>query len=380
MRLLDRYLLRELLVPLGYCLGGFLLLWVALDLFTELNSFQRLHLRAGDIVEYYLVKTPEFLVFVFPIGLLLALLYSLTNHARHHEITAIRAAGVSLWRLCLPYLGVGFSSSLALFALNEFWVPISADAAEQIRNRRSPPSVEAVGHDKVLNAVVTNSRANRLWHIGVFEVKTGAMTRPQVISTFPDGSQTILDAERAVYQGSVWTFYHVRERRQTAATNSWPVVVLETNVLARSDFSETPDQINSDIRISASLSSLSLKGAKKADLPVREILNYLRLNPHPPQGAALLYTKLHGRLAAPWTCLVVVLIAIPFGAASGRRNVFVGVASSLFIFLIYYGLQLICPALGASEMFQSSWAPWLAAWFPNIAFGITGLWLTANVR
>ena len=74
------------------------------------------------------VKTPEFLVVVLPIALLLALLYTLTNHARHHEITAIRAAGVSLWRLCLPYLAVGFAASLALFALNELCVPDSAEA------------------------------------------------------------------------------------------------------------------------------------------------------------------------------------------------------------------------------------------------------------
>src|SRR6267143_1076420 len=51
MRLLDRYLLRELLVPLGYCLSGFVIFWVFADLFTELNSFQSRKLRAGDIAE-----------------------------------------------------------------------------------------------------------------------------------------------------------------------------------------------------------------------------------------------------------------------------------------------------------------------------------------
>jgi lipopolysaccharide export system permease protein len=282
-----------------------------------------------------------------------------------------------LWRLTLPYLAIGFLSSLGLFALNELWVPRSADAAEQIRIRHTPPDPNSPGRDKVLNAVVMNSRAHRLWHIGIYDTKTGAMTRPQVISTAPNGAETILDADRAAYLHGIWTFYAARVRRDV---HGFKLVVLETNVLAKPDFYETPAQINSDIRISASLNTLSLKGAKKADLPVREILDYLRLNPHPPQGAALLYTKLNGRLAAPWTCLVVVLIAIPFGAASGRRNVFVGVASSLAIFLIYYGLQLICPAIGASDLIKTSWAPWVMAWFPNLAFGVTGLWLTARVR
>ena len=44
---------------------------------------------------------------MLPIALLLALLYALTNHARHNEITAMRAAGVSLWRLCVPYFVIG---------------------------------------------------------------------------------------------------------------------------------------------------------------------------------------------------------------------------------------------------------------------------------
>ena len=86
MRLLDRYLLRELLIPLGYCLCGFLIFWVFSDLFTSLADFQKKKLLAWDIAEYYLVSMPEFLVVVVPIALLLALLYALTNHARHHEI------------------------------------------------------------------------------------------------------------------------------------------------------------------------------------------------------------------------------------------------------------------------------------------------------
>src|SRR5579859_2786885 len=151
MRLLDRYLLRELLVPLGYCLSGFLLLWITADLVGELGTLQEKKLHAGDIALYYLVKTPEFIVLVLPMALLLALLYALTNHARHNEITAIRAAGVSLWRLCLPYFAVGLLASLAIFWLNEYCVPQSDDQAEQIRTSRLPSAAGAAVKDKVLN-------------------------------------------------------------------------------------------------------------------------------------------------------------------------------------------------------------------------------------
>src|SRR5258708_16515015 len=102
MRLLDRYLLRELLVPLGYCLSGFLVFWVAFDLFSELGDLQEHKMRAGDIGLYYVLKAPELLVITVPMALLLALLYPFTNHARYHEITAVRAAGWCPLRLSRP--------------------------------------------------------------------------------------------------------------------------------------------------------------------------------------------------------------------------------------------------------------------------------------
>jgi lipopolysaccharide export system permease protein len=371
MRLLDRYLLREVLVPLFYCLSGFLLLWMSCDLINELKSLQEHKLHAIDIAEYYLVKMPEILVMILPIALLLALLYTLTNHARNNEITAIRSAGVSLWRLCLPYFAVGLLASMVLFALNEFWVPRSSAAADQILARRSPPKT-SFGRDKLVKWGFTNARAGRVWQIGVYDVKTGEMINPKVFSKQRDGSYLLLSAERGVRTNGVWTFYRASEYRYPAQTNSLPILLGETNVALRPQFTETVEEIQSEVRIGR---GSALTKAKQADIPIVAIANYLRLHPRPAQAAPL-FTKLHGRLAAPWTCLVVVLIAIPFGAASGRRNVFVGVASSILICFSFFVLQQLSLALGAGGHVPS----WLAGWFPNMAFGLAGLWMTARVR
>src|SRR5689334_24297560 len=99
MRLLDRYLLRELILPFAYCLAGFLIFWVSADLLAQMSEYQKDRLKPRDLLDLYLVLTPGILVMCLPIAFLLALLYALTNHARHHELTAIRAAGVSLFRL-----------------------------------------------------------------------------------------------------------------------------------------------------------------------------------------------------------------------------------------------------------------------------------------
>ncbi|MEK7707770.1 MAG: LptF/LptG family permease [Verrucomicrobiota bacterium] len=374
MRLLDRYLLRELLVPLAYCLGGFLVFWIAFDLFNELDTLQANRLRSGDILEYYLVKTPEFLVVVLPIALLLALLYSLSNHARHHEITAIRAAGVSLWRLAFPYFCVGFLASLVLFTFNELWVPSSAERAEQIKRRRLERQTNPVEQRQVRDLAFQNARDGRTWHIGVYDPGTSAMLRPEVIWTLPDGSQRWLYAERAGRVSGVWTFFNAREYRDGARTNPALVPSLQTNVLARPQFTETPDEIRSEMNISRRLGG---RGERNADVPLAEILDFLRFHPKPSQADRnWLYTKLHGRLAAPWTCVVVVLIALPFGAAAGRRNVFVGVASSIVICFGYFILAQLGIALGTGGYLPA----WLAGWFPNLTFGAAGLWLTARVR
>jgi lipopolysaccharide export system permease protein len=374
MRLLDRYLLREFLVPLGYCLCGFLILWIFFDLFAEMNTFQSKKLHGGDIAQYYLVNMPETLAIILPITVLLALLYTLTNHARHHEITAIRAAGVGLWRLCAPYLAVGFIASVGLFALNELVVPDSSDAADKILNRRAPKTAGSLRPNQVGNLGFSNARDERKWLIGIYNTDTAEMTNVKVNWKLSDGSSRWLIADRAVRTNDEWMFYNVSEYSEAPEIGALPLPVLQTNVLAFPEFTETPDEIKSEIKISGA-NRPGGRSTKLPDLSIREILSYLSLHPQ-PQRENELHTKLHGRLAAPWTCLVAVLIAIPFGAGGGRRNVFVGVASSIVICLVYYFLQPLCLTFGSAGYMP----PWLAAWLPNLVFGTAGLWMTGRVR
>jgi len=371
MRLLDRYLFRELLTPLAYCLGGFLIFWISYYLFTELQEMQERKLHLLDVIEYSVAMTPEFLVTILPVVLLLALLYTLTNHARHNEITAMRAAGVSLWRLCVPYLAVGLAASVVLFWLNEWCVPRSTNWAERILDRH----VQKPDDAKMQKTPLTfrNDRARRTWIFSGFRFKTAEMIRPKIFWTLSNGSLRRLYADRAIRTNGVWTFFDAAEFEQ-ANDNAPLIPFFQTNVLEMPEFDETPAEIQSEIKIS---SYEGLRNSRRADIPLRVILSHLRLHPNLPRAkASWLLTKLHGRLAAPWTCLVVVLIAIPFGAASGRRNLFVGVAGSIFICFAYFVIQQVSLALGSAGHLPA----WLAAWLPNMIFGTTGLVLTARVR
>lgn len=372
MRLLDRYLLRELLIPFSYCLIGFLIFWISSDIFTQLSDFQKERLKLLDVLEYYLVKMPEMMVMVLPIAFLLALLYALTNHARHHELTAIRAAGVSLARLAMPYLGFGMLLSLGVFAINELWVPRSLEAAAEIRERHQASQPSSADRNWEPKLGFQNFKDRRSWLIESYNVETAEMIRPHIIWARPDRTRLQLMAESGGYVDQVWTFTNVNVFDYPAdpggvpVTSHWPTKAMP-------EFTETPEQIRSEIKFNK---LTNFKMVRKVQLSLREILDYKRLHPGDDSKAAIVDTKLHERLATPWTCLVVVLIAIPFGAQTGRRNVAVGVAGSIVICFAYFVLQQLSLALGTSGRVP----PWLAAWTPNAVFALTGILLSWRIR
>jgi lipopolysaccharide export LptBFGC system permease protein LptF len=199
------------------------------------------------------------------------------------------------------------------------------------------------------------------------------MSGPIIVNwTLPDGSIRKLYADRAVYSNPGWTFFNVKEFVQAGETAAI-VPLLQTNELAMPEFDETPAKIENEIK----MSQYQTLHSRNLNVPLSVLWEYLRRHPNLPTAeAANWWTKFEGRLAAPWTCLVVVLIAIPFGVAPGRRNLFVGVAGSVFICFTYFVLQQVGLALGMGGYLPS----WLAAWLPNLFFAAVGLLAMARIR
>lgn len=497
MRLLDRYLLRELLVPLGFCLGGFFVFWLSFDLLGQLSGFQARGLGVGAIASYYWYGLPELLATVLPVGLLLAMLYALTNHTRNNEITAIRAAGISLWRICVPYLALGLSCAVGLHLLNEHVAPEFREAQEVLLN-------SAPGRDKVNpwkeRIDIENTAERRVWNVGAFHVGTGEMKSPRVRLPLAAGAYRVLTArtltwtngswvaygttesihrsledpkptqspmvsrdfppapgtlaevlkwegsdlvvripmlttltnagvrtnvmvpelvtwrtnltatgprggkwraaaldprrgqlrdvrlevpadptawrlligESGLWDGNGWKFGRVAEYLFRGANDGDPLLVQHEELVLR-ELTESPEVVRAEIRVNSLRRG---KAMKQAELTLGEIREYRRLHPVVrPELRAILETQWHARLAAPWTCLVVVLIAVPFSVAPGRRNLFYGVAGSIGIAFAYFVLQKFGFALG-----QSGQVPgWAGAWLPNIVFSLVGIVLTSRV-
>lgn len=371
MRLLDRYLLRELLVPLGYCLCGFLIFYVAFDLIFQINRFLDNKMLFLDIVEYYVVTLPELLVEqVLPVSLLLALLYTLTNLSRYNELTAIRAAGIGLWRLSMPYLAVGAIFGLIVLAIGELWLPSASERSKIILERR----LGGASHrDWIANLEFYNETAGRDWNIGAFNRRTSEMLHTKVQWALANGSNEVIVAPSGNYHDGQWCFNNATVWRWRGYD---PPMYASSNAVLRQSFPETPAWLKSEIKVNALNPSDAAKG-QGTQLSIREIVDFIHLHARiSPEKKAMLLTQLHGRLAAPFTCLAVVLIALPFGARAGRHNVFVGVASSIFICFGYFILQRMSFGLGVGGYLP----PFVAAWLPNLVCGATGLVLLAQMR
>jgi lipopolysaccharide export LptBFGC system permease protein LptF len=270
-------------------------------------------------------------------------------------------------------LGVGLLLSLCSFAMNEFCVPQNAEAAQKILTRHLSRDAQASQTQWEHHVVFINAREKRECALVDYNLTTHEMVRPFVACTLPDGTRREISAERGEWANGAWVFTNVQVLIYPSLRGAAPQAPYQTNLLAVPELSETPEEIK--IEIKANKVS-SWKQVQKARLSNREISTYKKLHPEDSPKGAMLETQLQGHYATPWTCLVVVLVALPFGAGSGRRNVYVGVASSLGICFAYFVcLQLLLP-LGS----QGTVPPFLACWAPNFLFGLGGIWSTWRVR
>ena len=360
MRLLDRYLLREFAVPLFYCLAGFQIFWTAFDLFSNLKSYQEAGLTAEAIVRLYVLRTPELLTTVVPIALLLAALYTLTNLARYNEITAIRAAGISVGRLSAPFFLVAALLGGALFWVTEFVAPDATAQSQKILGRSGAASSGS------LQFVFQENADQQTWHIKHYNPDTREMEQPS-LSWESEVERLELFAATGGWTNGIWVFHDVSIKAYTTNSGNLPERDFKTNLFSSAGINIPPDRLMAEARIS---SLNQLDNAKSVRMSLAQIAEYQALlTESHADKRALLLTQFHGRVAQPFTCLVVVLVALPFGAATGRRNVFVGVAGSVGICFAYFILLRWGLALGTAGLIP----PLVAAWLPNAVFAGTGL-------
>ncbi len=366
MKLIDKYLLKELLIPLAYCLGGFAMVLVISELFGDVNRILDANPPWYIIMRYYLAILGPALQFLAPSSLMLATLYTLFGLTRNSELIAMRASGVSIYRIMMPFLWVGIAMTAATAALNEFWVPHTFEWAENIRSNR----FLITDTETVEQCIYLNPNAHRQWIIGEMDPRhPGMLMDVEVKQERPDGRRLfIITAPRAEYLDGQWWFFGPSIQRfgdsdNPIGTRTFIGDGLDSVVEMR-EFDELPTAFISAVR-------------KWDYLNAREMYHYIKTHPHmSPRSWSEKNFSLHSRLAMPWACLIVVLFAIPAGARTGRQGVMSAVFAAVTLMAGFYALAQIGLVLGST----GTTPPWMAAWLSNTVFGAVGLVLLARLR
>lgn len=362
MRILDRYVLAKFLLPFIYCFFGFIAIWFIFDLSDNLPDFLEGKLfRSADgfttLLGYYQSQIPQIVLVSLPIGMLLALLYSLTAMSRSNEIISMLGAGVSVTRIIIPLIAV----SLVLVGVTTWFNYESAPHAEMVKKQmlreikkgeKMEPGIS--GH------LFRNREDSRTWFMRRIQPNKNVMRDIQIVAQ--DKDDKIVQewfAHQAEYNFETKEWI-LRNTKYVELDSEGQITKQESNdQMIIPGWRETPLRIGSSVLLADFLS-------------VPELHDYLEYNSDYPAPLLAAYrTHLEYRWALPWVCLIVVLIAAPMGIVYSRRGILGGVATAIGLFFSLVFVSSLFIALGKGNRIS----PFVAAWGPLIIYFFIGLWL-----
>jgi lipopolysaccharide export system permease protein len=334
------------------------MLGMTFDLFEHFSDFIEARTPLRDVFTYYVLLLPSLWPYIFPVSLMLAVLASLTRLSKNNEITAMRACGMSLIRLTVPFLAVGLAMSLLLGVVNETVTPWAMGWMTQFITRQNKQGGTAM--NTAYDLAYRNALDHRLWMIKEFDTKTYQMKDVDLRLQRDDGTEfRRLIAREVRWLDRQWWFYDVDvyECNETGVPVGAPI---RERVRRMNELSEQPKIFLAEVKDVQFFS-------------VAEIRHYVRAKQLTGLRYNQLMTDLHVRLSTPWTCVVVILLGVPFAITGSRRGAFLGVAMALLMFFGYYALMQLCTAMGKSDSIRL-W-PVLAGWFPTLLFGAIGTYM-----
>ena len=366
MKLVTRYLLGHMRRPWIYVMVGFSLVAVLVDLFDNFSSFMDAGTPIRHVLLYYAVLLPTYLPYLLPISMLLALLYGLWQLGKNSEIVAMRACGFSLTQLIMPYLLTGVLASLALLAVNELFNPWATHWTRQFKSAQNASSKGAPARFSE-NLAYKNVVGRRLWRVDSFDPRPAAshqMRGIKLTQQRPDGSdEYVLTANRARWLDGHWWFEDVETLYYNARGDRvGPVESSPSREMV--ELSETPRDFINEIKDSSERSAA-------------DILQFISTHKGiSAEARNRMLVDFHYRLAAPWLCIIVVLVGVPFGMHTGRRGMGIGILLALLVFFGYYVLMGFGLAFGK----QGLAPPLLAGWLPGALFFFLGVSLLRRSR
>jgi lipopolysaccharide export system permease protein len=346
------YASRMLFVQFATMLFGFKALLQLLDLLNNTNKlFARHGLSLGSVLHYVWLRLPDLASFLFPFSVLIAALLVLSRLAQSAEVMAMKAAGLSYWRILVCFLPAVFLISTLHFIVADQIAPVAARAMEDWNagvndfnsdsDKDTQAPVWARDGYNLARVVVVLDRGQRLSGITIFLRNSASQFQQRIV------------AGRAEYRDGGWDLYQV-ERTLISSTGA-------TQIIRQPEW-----------RWETSLSPqhFSDLAATPASLSLRELHNFAAKQNVGSRPVYYYQTWFNKRLALPIMTLIMLLLAAPV-AQSLRRQGGVGLGFMVGIGMgfLYFIADGILQSLGESGMLP----PVLAAWSSVVLFAAIGI-------
>jgi LPS export ABC transporter permease LptG/LPS export ABC transporter permease LptF len=357
--ILDRYVFRRFFWIFTMAFFSMVAIFFIVSFFERIDSIYETQKPVGLLLSHIGYMIPGFMIQALPVSGLIAALLSLGIMSKFNEITAMKACGISLYRAVLPILLMGLLVSLFSFYLQDNVVPVT--------NRKSEEYFEKIhdipprSHVFLDRRWVMGKDRDRIYYYRHFEPMTASFTQ---ISLFD------LDRSNWALKRRIYADQATLREKDLNLSNTWERRFTEGRPVTfqKAETTILPISEGTDFFIQARPETDEMNFAQlRAYIKDIEEKNFdsnrYRLN-------------LQSKLAFPLAAFIMTLLGIPFSFSMGKRGALFGMGLGLLIAMVYWGALGIFKSLGMVKALS----PFLAAWGPNILFGLVGIYLLLTVR
>jgi len=354
---MNLYIIKELALPFLFGMGIFTSLGLSIGAVFELiRKVTDSGLYWGVAFKILILRLPEFIVFAFPMSILLATLMAYSRLSSDSELIALRSIGVNVYRLIMPAIAFSLCIVTITFFFNNFVAPAANyQASVTLKNAlgktRPDFETENILFDEY-DDVETEDGGSR-------EV----LTRLFYAEEF-DGEQmknlTVLDRSRQ----SVSQIVVARSAKWNVLENIWDFYDGTIYLIGIDGvYNNVVRFQHQKLALPQTAFDITKKSKRTNEMNIFEAQEYLKVIKHgaDEQRIRKWQVRIQEKMAIPFACLVFAMI----GAALGIKPQNSGKATSFGICIglifTYYLLSFISASLGISGVVP----PWLAAWLPN---------------
>lgn len=356
MRILDRYILKELLGPFVFGVAAFSSIFIASGvLFRMVNFITQFGAPFSAVVKIFFFSLPELINYTFPMSMLLASLLAFGRLSSTSEIIAMKSAGISFKRMVLPVFIMAFVVSMLSMAFAEKIVPASKVAYQQVFYQEIYKNTMPRSQEHIVIKDVSGSNIERLTYARRFDEKEGIMYGVTVEEFDGDNLVHIQNAEKATW-----------------AKDSW---ILENGTIHDLSGGEG---INRSVQFQEQVLPIKLSpkqvGRTQKDpdeMSLSELRQQIKSLNHQYVSTAKYEIEMYQRFMIPLASLVFALIGTPLGLQPHRSSSSIGLGLSIIIIFIYYAVMTLTMTLGKNNTIP----PLLAAITPNTLGLLVGILL-----